>query len=236
MKTSFLRAAALATIVAPILMGTGARMAPILPEVQNHLDSAHKFLGNGESARARAHASVVLVGEEIKVAVQFENVDVNDQEQCDEALSRAFETWEAALKGEVKFRLVKENEAGDVLVRFRPDVRMGREAVAGFVNWKRVVRTEGSQVVEASYSANMQLRTHNLDGRSMSLGAMHHEACHELGHILGLDDADSAGTLMGPLDPDHPVHEPSTAESRTVEDVRDEARNLMRDADALAKK
>lgn len=235
MKKRYLLFAALATVVAPSLMGTGIRMAPVLPEVQNHLESAHRFLSTGESARAHAHASVVLVGEEIRVAVQYEDVDPEEKKQCEEALDGAFQTWMAALQNQVSFRRVGADESADVLIRFRPDVRMGREAVAGFVNWKRVVRTEGKDVVEASYNANMQLRTHNLDGRPMSLNAMHHEACHELGHVLGLDDADQVGTLMGPLDPSRPVRNPSGAEASTVEDVRDEARDLMRDADALAK-
>ncbi|RYG34409.1 matrixin family metalloprotease [bacterium] len=201
MKRPFFLTVALAAIVSPILMGTGYRMAPVLPEVRNHLESAHKFLDEGDHARAEAHASVVLVREEIKVAVQFEDVEQDDRRVCEEALQNAFETWQDALGGHLIFKRVAADQAGDVLVRFRPDVRMGREAVAGFVNWKRTVRTKGKEVVEASYSANMQLRTRNLNGRPMSVAAMHHEACHELGHVLGLDDQDAVGTLMGPLDP-----------------------------------
>jgi hypothetical protein len=113
---------------------------------------------------------------------------------------------------------------------------MGKEPVAGFANWKRRIQTDGDKVVSATVTADLQIRTINLDGRPMPSDAMTHEVMHEVGHVLGLEDCDYLGELMGPLDVRRPVEAPLAHEADAVRDLRDEARRLKSQALAIVKK
>jgi len=224
---------AAAVVAAPAPAGRSVTAAPILPEVHRHMEQAHNCLQKGSHQLAAAHAGVILVADDIKVFVRFENVPESQRRDCERALAQAFDTWEEALDDTFSFVEVDTAEEANVTIRFRPDVRMGREPVAGFVNWKRTIKSEGDKVVSTGYTADMQLRTSNIDWRPMSVSAMHHEACHELGHVLGLDDSDRVGDLMGPLDVRRPVNHPSVREVTAVRSLRNEARKIIDDSAKL---
>lgn len=207
-----------------------ALRATVLAEVQKHLDCARDGMANGTPEVAAAHASLVLVGDEIKYSIQFEGVPDRLRARCKQALGGALDKWEQALDDTVTFREISDPANADVVVRFKPAVVMGKEPVAGYANWKRVLKSDGPKVQSVSFKSDLQIRTINLDGQPMPLECVRHEIAHEMGHILGLEDSESPRDLMGPLDVSRPVMGPQSYEVDAVRQLRSEARRLRTDA------
>jgi hypothetical protein len=210
--------------------------ASILPEVQKHLDDARECSANGTPDVAAAHASLVLVDDEVTYSIQFTGVGNGQRSRCLKAMEGAFDAWAKSLDDTISFREVATKEKADVIFHFKPTVMMGKEPVAGFANWKRTLMADGPRVKVVEFRSDLQIRTSDLNGDSMPLTCVRHEIAHELGHVLGLEDSDTTGDLMGPLDMDHPVGGPQTYESDAVRKIRDEAHRLRTDAQARAQK
>ncbi len=205
-------------------------VAPLLPEIERHIVEAKTDYDRGEFGAARAHAQAVLVGDEITYDVSFVSTSEREQASCRKSLKAAFTTWERELMGTLRFREVPRDEHGRISIVFKPSVRMGAEEVAGFTNWSRRITMDGDKWIDTSFHADMQLRTRDLDFNAMSFEAMRHEGCHEIGHVLGLDDSPHHGDLMGPLEIAHPVNGPTALEASSVRNLRDEARRINDDA------
>ncbi len=215
----------------------GARPAPLLEEVQTHLDEAKKHQANGAQDMAVAHADMVLLSDDVAVYAKFENVPPAQMEISEKALNRALDTWATSLRDTIEFRVVKHEKDANVVVRFKPDVRMGREPVAGFANWKRIIKTDtAGKVTSAEFSADLQIRTMDLNFQPMEEEAIQHEVMHEMGHVLGLEDCDDSHNLMGPLDLKRPVSGPRPHEAQAVWDLRDQARRIRSSAALIARR
>jgi len=207
-----------------------AHHATILNEVQKHLDGARDCEANGTPEIAAAHANLVLVDDEVTYAVQFVGIKNNLHDRCEKALQGALDAWEKSLDDTISFREITDPAQADIVIRFKPDVMMGKEPVAGYANWKRTLKFDGPKVQSVSFKSDLQIRTINLSGGSMPFECVRHEIAHEVGHILGLEDSDMTGDLMGPLDIAHPVGGPQPYEASAVRHLRDEAHKLRTDA------
>lgn len=234
MPSQRLISVSLTLTLACLTLGTStARVAPLLPEVQKHLNEAHKCIDSGSLDMALAHADLVLLPETVAVSLKFEGVANAQRNDCNRALDAALTSWETSL-GNIHFRREDDPTKADVIVRFRPDVRMGKEPVAGFTNWKRSIKVDNAKAVTTSFKADVQIRAKDLDSSPMSFQSMRQETEHEFGHILGLEDSIHMGDLMGALDISHLVNGPRDYEIEAVKTLRDEARQIKADAQARA--
>ena len=68
--------------------------------------------------------------------------------------------------------------------------------------------------------------------KQMNANQMRHTAGHELGHMFGLDDVNTVGMLMGPLDLRRPVSKPNPTEIETVQAIREECESIVAKADS----
>jgi len=234
-RFALLAAFTLAALPSPASLDrlAGKNRAVILPEVQRHLDDAKECTLNGTPQVAAAHADLVLLGDEVRYSVQFVGVSEKLRARCLKSLEGALDSWERALDDTVSFREVTDPNEAEIVIRFKPNVMMGKEPVAGYANWKRTLHSDGPKVNEVKFRADLQIRTINLDGQPMALDCVRHEIAHEVGHILGLEDSDSTSDLMGPLDTSRPMHRPQPYEAQAVKKLREEARKIR--TDALAK-
>jgi len=213
----------------------GRGVAPILPEVKKHLAAAHKYLASGSWEFAAAHADMVLISDDVGVAVKVDGVGESQRRDCMRALDACLDRWEEALGNTVRFHLESDPAKAELTVRFRKDVRMKREPVAGLTNWKRSISTTGGKVTDSSFKADIQVRTLDLDYRPLSYEAMRQEAEHEFGHVLGLEDSSHLGDLMGELDVMNLVSGPREYEILAVRNLRDEAKQLKTDAETRSR-
>jgi hypothetical protein len=222
-------AIAFAAISAPATLASG-RLAALLPEVQKHLDDARKCASDGSADVAVAHADLILLGDEIKYSVQFVDVPERLQSRSTKAMDAALAGWKDALEDTVGFRQVTDPNDAQVVIRFKKGVMMGKEPVAGFANWKRSLVCDGPRVQSSSFRATLQIRTLDLDGNPMPQECVRHEIQHEMGHVFGLEDSNSTGDLMGPLDMERPVARPRPYESDAVLQLRESARRIKAEA------
>lgn len=226
---SFLLALVLGTTL-PAVGDNGVRRAPVLTEVSQHLQQAESELSQGHPELAIAHADMVLVGQPVAYRVEFDaDVPVKVRPRCEKALKAALGAWERSLGATCAFTRVDSGEA-PVTVRFKKDVLLGKEPVAGFANWKRAIRLDGVRVLSAKFSSLLQIRSLDLTGDPMPTDAMTHEVMHEMGHVLGLEDCDEVGQLMGPLDIENPVGRPLGHEIAAVRELREEAERVREEA------
>lgn len=213
--------------------GATTTLAPILPEVTSHLDKAETCLDKKQFANALAHCAVIIVADEIKVAVQYENIPDRQRGSCEKAIDFAFEAWERALNS-VTFTRVEDPKDADVTVVFKPSVNLKGEAVAGLLNWKRTISNGSDGNPAGKFRAEMSVRMMTPDLNPMPAGAIRHTVTHEMGHVFGLEDTDHVGELMGPLNLSHPLTGPQDHEAAAVRavrnqalEIRDEARRLL---------
>lgn len=205
----------------------------LLPEVQKQLDAARSCTQNGTPEVAIAHANLILVDDEMTYEVEFEGVPDSLHSRCAKSLDGAMGAWTKALGNTITFKSITDPDKADMVIRFKPSVLMGNEEVAGYVNWKRTLEADGGKVQTVNFKSLLQIRTINLDGNPMPPECIRHEVAHEVGHVLGLDDSDTTGDLMGPLDIDHPVGGPQPYEAAAVRKLRDEAHKLRSDAQKI---
>jgi predicted Zn-dependent protease len=205
-------------------------VASVLPEIKKHLAAGHKYVESGSWEFATANADVVLISDTVSVYVNVDHVAQSQRPTCLKALSAALSQWETSLDETVHFQLEVDPAKANLKVTFRPDVRLDREAVAGLTNWSRSIRASGSRVTEASFKADMQIRARDLNQQPLSFEAIRQETEHEFGHVLGLDDSDHLGDLMGRFDVEHIVNGPRDYEVLAVKSLRDEAKRIKADA------
>jgi predicted Zn-dependent protease len=221
----------IALVAASICLPASYRgAATVLPEVRKHLDAGHKNVADGSWEIAAAHADVVLISDSVSVYVNVDNVSAAQRQTCLRALSAALAKWQSALDDTIQFHMQDDPAKADLKVTFRSDVRLQRETVAGLTNWSRSIRSTGSRVTEASFKADVQIRARDLDFQPLPFEAMRQEAEHEFGHILGLDDSDHLGDLMGRFDAAHLVSGPRDYEVLAVKNIRSEAKRIKADA------
>ncbi len=200
-------------------------VATILNEVKKHLAVGQKCYTDGSYDLAEAHANLVLISDNVSVGIKYENVNDNQQQLCRRALEASLKEWEVRLGDSIHFNIIDDSTKADLAVRYRPDVRMGIEQVAGMTNWTRTLHKANGDT-QSSFKADVQVRERDTSFKPMSFEAMRQETEHEIGHCLGLDDSNAAGDLMGPLDLAHLVSSPREWEVAAVKSVRDQARQL----------
>jgi hypothetical protein len=187
---------------------SGDSQAPLLPEIQTHIDFVRKAAIQRRFDLALHHAEVVAPST-LRVFI-CPRASLQSRSVTLEALR----IWSGELN-DLVFVQTKENSA-QVKITFAPELSVGGLAAGGYASWRR----GGSELLEAE----VVLRTH-INGTAMGREQMLQAALHEIGHVLGLSDSPSGG-VMGPLNLNRPVTHPSAAEVAALRAVREQAQSL----------
>ncbi len=139
-----------------------------------------------------------------------------------EGIDRAIKVWSNALS-DSPFQLVARGKKPMVIVRFVDDIESDGD-IQGQVEATRSLHW-GSSVgyrIEATLLVRRTSGRHELDEDEIT-----QVVSHELGHLLGLDDAEQCVGLMGPFVPGHPRLKPSKDEIGAVVEYRQQLRDAI---------
>ena len=205
--------------------------AAVHPQASDTIDAARRQIEKGDNAQAKGYAESMLMGQRLLVSVDYGDTPESQIGACSESLAGAFEMWETALHNDVKFALAKPDEEATIKIQYGKDVRLDGGIVSGYINWSRTIEREGNKATPI-FNADIHLRTTDPSGKQLTAIQMRHTAGHELGHMFGLDDVNTVGMLMGPLDLRRPVSRPNDTEIETVQAIRAECESIVAKADA----
>jgi hypothetical protein len=214
------------------MAGLAIRSAPVMPEAKKFLALAHKNLSDKAWDTAAAYAGAILISDEVSINVNVDAVPSGQRDSCKRAVDQAIAKWESALDNTLHFRMEDDPTKADIELTYQPDVRFQSEQVAGVTTWKHVVHSTDGKVTGITRTTEVHVRTQDPRFKPMTLGAMRQATEHEFGHVLGLEDSEHMGDLMGQLDLDHPVSGPRDYEVSTVKALREEARQIKADAES----
>jgi hypothetical protein len=200
--------------------------ARLLPEIFTHLSYAEQDVEAGKLRAALAHSDVVLLQGVVRVHVAFDGVDARREADCMAAVKAGIAAWQDAVAPETEFKLVDDPTGAEVQVTFVPRLTMDGKPVGGHTHWRRAVKALGDGTYSASVTATVTLVVDSPSGRPMNDGQMRQAATHEFGHILGLDDSERAGDVMGSLNMRKPVVAPRPEEMEALTEIRDAARSI----------
>ena len=193
------------------------------------VQDARDDLKDGEPLMALAHANLVLMDRPLKIFVSFDDISGRRLRDCNRAIDAAIGLWNKGLEGETPFVRTDIAEGSDIQLKFENDVMDGNVAVGGLVKWRRAITYVDGQPLDKT-SADVQVRVKMPRGGYMSFEHMRHEASHELGHVLGLDDSPRSGDIMSGLDLRHPVGKISDFELDALKRLRQAAHEVKDEA------
>ena len=213
-------AVALCATVGGLANKTNSR---ILPELYDHLSDARQHVDEGQLSCAIAQANLLLISD-AKVYVASES------REDIEVVAQATAAWEAALNGEMKFTRVNDPRLAQIKVVFHDHMQREGVEVGGYTTWRRAVKQQSDGNWKPDLSVNVELREIQPCGDPMNFRQKLHAAMHEFGHVLGLDDSNEIGDVMGALDLEQPVRKPRAKEIEAIMELRAEAKGLRKSA------
>ncbi|HVT13759.1 MAG TPA: hypothetical protein VHE55_15950 [Fimbriimonadaceae bacterium] len=173
----------------------------------------------GKSAGARGKQLATLESYLLADTVTV-GLDPNDDADWKaDSIDAGMQVWANAL-ADSPFRLSRPGEKPMIVVKFVDSIDSGGD-VQGQVEATRMLHWGAS----VSYQINGTLLVRRTTGRrDLRPDELTEVVAHELGHLLGLDDARECVGLMGPFVSGHPRLKPSKEEVDAVVSYRKELR------------
>jgi hypothetical protein len=146
----------------------------------------------------------------------------DERDWKEDSISQGLKIWADAID-DSPFRLARRGEKPMIVVRFVDSIDRGGD-VQGQVEATRMLHW-GSTI---SYKIEGTLLVRSTTGRrDLDNDELSEVVAHELGHLLGLNDASDCVGLMGPFVPGRPRLKPSREEQRAVIDYRAQLREAI---------
>jgi hypothetical protein len=195
--------------------------ASLSSDTINLLNSARSEAERGEIARAQAALGCLLMPHGLTIGMEAPGA-------MSRAVSHAVQVWGERLE-DCPFHFTTSRNP-ELKVRFVDGIEGGGD-VQGQVRLQRYVRWGSGGA--AYHVRGTILICEQVEGRSLNSREVSAVVEHELGHVLGLDDAPEPGQLMGPFVPGEPVDGPTDDEVAKVSDLRSMVRKDLADMAAL---
>jgi hypothetical protein len=202
------------------MAGTASAQARLSDDVLHYRDAAVRQAESGQRPRALACLASLLMSSGITIGMESPGA-------MSHAVERGIRIWIDRVPG-CPLRFTSDPDAA-IKVRFVDGISDGGD-VQGRLDVHRYVRW-GRDHASYSVRGTIQIRN-NTDGRALDSDEVAAVMEHELGHLLGLDDEDEPGTLMGPFVAGEPCDGPSDGE---VDMVRNFRSHVKHDIDLISR-
>jgi hypothetical protein len=176
--------------------------------------------GKSAGARGRQLATLqsYLLPEAVTVGLDPE--DASDWKAA--SIERGLRVWSDALP-DSPFVLAQPGQKPMIVIHFVDSINSDGD-IQGQVETRRVLHwgTSVSYQIEGNVQVRKRAGRHELQEDELT-----EVIAHELGHVLGLDDAQGCVGLMGPFVPGHARLKPSTEEVGAVMTFRSQLRDAI---------
>lgn len=208
-----------------LAFGTEITLPPeVHPTFTKTMESAQAAYAKGETQKALAMLEGVVYPDGVTVKLDLSTTG-SASTKATSAVKRAVSTWARELEGDSPIRLVGNNEKADVKIVLTDSIPQSSEDALGLIDLKKEYRWNNVRH-EVSNSGTIYIMR-IWDGKPLTEDEMTEVATHELGHLLGLADAEFVGHLMGPMMHGQSVLAPKPHEVRAVQILRSNARTLL---------
>lgn len=212
--------------------GSGTALPPeISSAFRESFERAESAANAGEHQKALAFYKGLVYDDGVTVAIDSDTTG-HERARAITAVNEAARVWHDQLRGDTPIRLVNSPNDADVTIRFVDSLNRVGSHTLGHISLKKQFRWSQSTGVATVQGSIEVVRSHS--GSQLSTEETSAVLMHELGHLLGLDDAKSTGRLMGPLMRGAPLAAPIASESSAVRQARsivrqriDSVQNLM---------
>lgn len=156
------------------------------------------------------------------VQVALDPTNTQPSQAAKDGLSKAIKTWNDTLGSDNPVDFVSNPKDADLTIKFVEKVpRSGHDAL-GLIELKKEYRWNKTRY-ETIVSGTIYIQT-NYNKTPLSSTQLNEVIAHELGHLIGLDDVDKTGQLMGPMLLDQPCPTPNRREIYAVQFLRNQAK------------
>lgn len=190
-------------------------------------DSKHRYMDALSEAHqnnyqpALAKLESMLMVDEVSIGIDTQNLP-KDAKGYTDSVQKGISIWCDALP-DCPYRMVNNaREHPAVLVKFVKSLDEKGADLQGMIKAQHEFRWTGSK--HASTLTCTLYVVYRCDSRNLSHTEAAEVVAHELGHLLGLGDADVEDGLMGPFIAGHPRLRPSEAELEALVQLRQTVR------------
>lgn len=196
------------------------------PSFAQTLNNAEDAYRQGEVHKALAMLKGIVYPNGVTIKLDA-NSTGSKTEKVNSALKRSIHTWQRKLDGASPIQLVGPTREADITVVLTDKIPASTHDALGLIDLKKEYRWNQSRHEVSNKGTIYVMR--NWVGQELTEVQMTEVLTHELGHLLGLADVDTAGPLMGPMVMGKYVLEPQPHELRAVQRLRAEATSLIRE-------
>ncbi len=187
--------------------------AVLRPGVSAWIQALENDPSLAESARGQVALDQLLWAGDVSLFIDSTSLP-GDASTARQSITQAWQTWNALLGQETQFSCASRRETATVVIHLRPRVYHKGVQSAGLASWERRDGDPPRQV------ATIWVGILDQEGQPLTPTAIQHIAMHEIGHLIGLDDAPQSPGVMGWIHLEKPAAGPSLEEVRLVQATR----------------
>ncbi|MCB0825461.1 MAG: matrixin family metalloprotease [Armatimonadetes bacterium] len=195
------------------------------PAFARSISNAESASSSGNNQKALALLKGVVYPEGVTVKIDESSIPDGRRNEAYNATAASIKTWQAVLSGDSPLQFVGANEEADIVIQFTNSIPADSADCLGLIQLKKEYRWNNWQH-ELGVSGTIHVMK-SFNGKPLKYEEWNEVICHELGHLLGLDDVTENGKLMGPLRFGKPVLAPATNEVDAVKTLRQAARQRI---------